>query len=180
MTAPVRTEEMRAALKRQGEELAATLEELPLEEFFAPQGTFWSPAEHLRHLIKSVRPLARALRIPKALLLLRFGPSLQGSRPPEVVRDRYLELLAAGGKAGPFGPSSRVPDLSPEDWRREIFKSWRKVMAALHEATASWGEVALDRLRLPHPLIGKLTVREMLLWTHYHNHHHLSRIQERR
>ena len=38
----------------------------------------------------------------------------------------------------------------------------------------------LDRYRLPHPLIGKLTLRELLLWTLYHNAHHVQRIAERR
>jgi hypothetical protein len=50
---------------------------------------------------------------------------------------------------------------------------------ALCAAVERWPERALDRYRLPHPLMGKLTVREMLLFTLVHNIHHV-RVAERR
>jgi hypothetical protein len=31
----------------------------------------------------------------------------------------------------------------------------------------------LERIRLPHPLLGRLTTREMLFFTLYHNQHHV-------
>ncbi len=34
-------------------------------------------------------------------------------------------------------------------------------------------------LQLPHPLLGKLTLREMVAWSLYHGHHHRARIRER-
>jgi uncharacterized damage-inducible protein DinB len=37
----------------------------------------------------------------------------------------------------------------------------------------------LDRLRLPHPALGKLTVREMLFFTIYHNIHHVENVVRR-
>jgi hypothetical protein len=42
----------------------------------------------------------------------------------------------------------------------------------LADVVGHWREEDLDRYRLPHPLLGKLTVREMLLFTVYHNYHH--------
>lgn len=42
-------------------------------DFFAPIGKGWSPAGHVRHLVKSNRPVAVALGIPKPVLALRFG-----------------------------------------------------------------------------------------------------------
>jgi hypothetical protein len=33
--------------------------------FFAKLGDAWSPAENVRHLSKSIRPVAKALRLPK-------------------------------------------------------------------------------------------------------------------
>jgi uncharacterized damage-inducible protein DinB len=52
-------------------------------------------------------------------------------------------------------------------------------VAELCAAIAQWPETALDARRLPHPLIGRLTVREMLLFTVYHNRHHLENVQRR-
>ena len=52
-------------------------------------------------------------------------------------------------------------------------------MTAVHTTTHSWGELALDRYRLPHPLLGRLTVREMLLFTLYHSVHHFNLVSTR-
>jgi hypothetical protein len=42
-----------------------------------------------------------------------------------------------------------------------------------------WPERALDRHLLPHPLMGLLTIREMLAFTVYHTAHHLRRVADR-
>ena len=59
-------------------------------------------------------------------------------------------------------------------------------MSALDEASqnltrsaSGWGEWTLDRLRLPHPALGRLTVREMLFFTLYHNLHHVENVARR-
>jgi len=48
--------------------------------FFAPLGDAWSPADNVRHLLKSNRPVLRALGLPRGLLLLRFGIGPRRSR----------------------------------------------------------------------------------------------------
>lgn len=47
-------------------------------------------------------------------------------------------------------------------------------------AIGDWPERALDRYRLPHPLLGKLTVREMAQFTLLHNVHHVAVAERRR
>ena len=45
-------------------------------------------------------------------------------------------------------------------------------------ATASLPDTAdLDAVLLPHPLLGKLTVREMLFFTVYHVQHHRALVE---
>ena len=46
-------------------------------------------------------------------------------------------------------------------------------------AIGSWREQDLDRYVLPHPLLGKLTLREMLFFTLYHNYHHVRNVAAR-
>jgi hypothetical protein len=48
-------------------------------------------------------------------------------------------------------------------------------LANLHRSSQS----ALDRWRLPHPLLGRLTVREMLFFTLCHNRHHLEGVRRK-
>lgn len=155
------------------------LEPWTTDRFFAPQGDKWSPAEHVRHLSKSVRPVAMALRIPKLVLALRFGIARGESASFEAIRARYHRQLESGADAGRYGPSDRASELEPEAWKRQILARWTRVNDDLIAALEGWRERALDRYRLPHPLLGKLTVREMLFFTVYHNAHHPRRIAER-
>ena len=57
--------------------------------------------------------------------------------------------------------------------------SWHGAHEALVAQVARWPEPAFDRYRLPHPLLGKLSVREMLFFTLYHNAHHLRLVASR-
>jgi hypothetical protein len=164
--------EISAALDALERETAVRLEELSDEEFLTPQGAHWSPAGHVRHLAKSVRAVARGMALP-AVVLLPFGLARGGSRTFEEVRRAYGETLAAGGQAGRFAPGPTHEE------RGAIVSGWRSANRQLSGALADWSEKALDRYRLPHPLLGKLTVREMLFFTVHHNAHHARRVLER-
>jgi hypothetical protein len=56
---------------------------------------------------------------------------------------------------------------------------WIEVGNRLYEILQKWPENDLDKYRLPHPLLGKLTLREMLFFTLYHNRHHMNNVQRR-
>jgi hypothetical protein len=153
------------------------------EMFFVSRDGAWSPADHVRHLIKSNRPVAGALTMPKALLLIRFGIAFRPSRSYSGLRDVYREALDGGLKAGGFSPRPLATDEQTFAERDKILTSWACTLGTLAEATTNWSDRSLDRLRLPHPGLGLLTVREMLFFTLYHNTHHVhgaaSRLAER-
>jgi DinB superfamily len=89
-------------------------------------------------------------------------------------QDYYLEnqidKLAKGGQAsGRFVPKEISPQEKPllpkaiMHYTNELCKKLEKL-----------SEEELDTYLLPHPLLGKLTFREMLYFTAYHaEHHHL-------
>jgi uncharacterized damage-inducible protein DinB len=177
---PSTRDEVRQDLARLDGEISQAFAGLPLETFLAPQGEHWSPADHLRHLVTAVRPVAMALKLPKLVLLLRFGWSGRPSRSFEEVRDIYRVALAQGGQAsGRYLPSPRREGISDQEWRAKVLDRWRQAGEDLRDALPRWSEKALDRYVLPHPLLGKLTVREILFFTLYHNHHHAARVFER-
>jgi len=140
--------------------------------FFQKIGSSWSPADTVRHLTKSTRPVVQALAKPKLLLWMAFGRSKRPSVGYEELTSRYREALAAGGQAGPFAPSNHA-ESDPEAWRKSILAAYARVQQELRAATERWSEASLDKLQLPHPLLGKLTVREMLFFTLYHQRHHV-------
>ena len=171
--------ELSQTLTRLVTEGTAFLVSLPDTSFFAPQGQAWSPAEHVRHLQKSSAPLVLALKLPQFLLRLRFGGHEGPSRSFATMREVYLANLATGAGAGRFTPETERPPANPADRRREIMNSWTAVTVDLTGALTAWSEPALDRHQLPHPILGKLAVREMLCFTVYHTAHHLRRVRER-
>ena len=142
-------------------------------DFFAPIGGGWSPAGHVRHLVKSNRPVAVALGIPKAILALRFGLTWRPSRRYSDLVAFYHAALSRGLKAGRYEASPLPPERHNDAQRRESLAALDDSLAALVRQVPRWGERALDRLRLPHPGIGMLTVREMTMFTVYHNTHHV-------
>lgn len=173
--------EIVAAMARLHAESERYLAAIPAAEFAAPQGEKWSPADHVRHLAKSTFPLVPALGLPKLLLGLRFGRAREASRRLPVLRDAYrTRLTETGATAGRFAPSPRPAPADPAAWQREVLASWAGAAGALNARIPGWSEAALDRYRLPHPLLGKLTVREMLFFTLYHNAHHLELVAGRR
>lgn len=159
-----------AALQRQAVNLFSTL---PANVFITAAPDAWSPAQNLDHLIRSVRPVAQALRLPKWLLRLLFGRSPNPSRSYGAVCDEYLAKLAAGAEAsGRYLPAGPNPAAAAGSAQEGLLQQWESVCSDLVAALSTWSEGDLDKHRLPHPLLGKLTVREMLFFTLYHIRHH--------
>ncbi len=72
-------------------------------------------------------------------------------------------------------------DEAAERTRSRVLSGWSRAGEALVAKTRGWNEASLDKYRMPpHPLLGKLTVREMLLFTLYHDRHHLESVRWKR
>jgi hypothetical protein len=171
--------ELMAALGRVQEEADAYLRALPSTVFFARQGPAWSPDEHARHLGKSLGPLTRVLRWPRPVIGLLFGRHRGQGRTFADLRRHYQATLAAGAQAGRFAPRAQPPPADLAAGQDAILGRLAATVRAVQIAVQRWPEPALDQYRLPHPLLGRLTVREMLAFSVYHHAHHLRRIAER-
>jgi hypothetical protein len=113
------------------------------------------------------------------MLRWRFGRAKVPSRSCSELQRAYNAALAAGGKAGRFTPSPEAAPMDSGKRRTEILDAWRTSVEQLDRAGLRWQESALDRLVLPHPLLGNLTTREMLMFTVFHTAHHLNSVATR-
>jgi len=154
-------------------------ESFSTEEFFTPVGGGWSPAGNVRHLNKSIGPLVRAFGLPRMALRASFGKAQKPSRTYAGVRSDYLALLKEGAGAGSFAPEPGNELGNAARARIELMDTRTDLSAKLWSAIGSWRDADLDRYLLPHPLLGKLTLREMLFFTVYHNYHHVQSIAQR-
>ena len=179
--APWSQAELLAALDAAEGEVRAYFGSLSTADFITRPGDAWSPAEHLRHLNRAVFAVARAFSIPRLLLRVRFGRARAPSRTCLELRDHYRALLAAGGRAsGGFVPAREdVAVEAVEPYRGRILAHWARANQSLRAGLDRWSETDLERIRLPHPILGLLTAREMVFFTVYHAHHHVEAARRR-
>lgn len=163
-----------AALLKNHEAFLASIHKVPSDQWNASHNGKWNPAQQLDHILRSVGPVNMAMGLPKWFLRLAFGKPNRAARTFDVLIERYKEKLTAGGRAsGRFVPPA-TPALSVERMSMDL----RALVGKLTKRVDSWSEKDLDNTLLPHPLLGKLTMREMLYFTMYHAEHH-KRLVER-
>lgn len=134
----------------------------------------WSAGQQLDHLVRSTRPVSMALRLPKFIIRIVGGKPNRPSRSYDGVIQKYKDALAKGGKASdPYIPA--VIKLNKKKSLLDLFHYQGNKLA---KGVNHWTEAQLDNYLLPHPLIGKTTVREMLFFTIYHTEHHLNSMQQ--
>lgn len=136
---------------------------------YTPAGK-WSAGQHLEHLLRSTRPVYMALGLPGFLLRLLFGKPNRQPRTYDELVAKYQAKLAAGGAAsGRFVPPP-VHFVKKETKLHQFSQLQQKLQARVLHLS----DTKLDKYLLPHPLLGKLTLREMLYFTIYHTEHHLT------
>lgn len=141
---------------------------LPDSEYVRSTNGKWTPGQQLDHIIKSVRPVNLAFGLPGFLLRIVFGKANRPSKTYEELVEKYHTKLASGYKASaPF-----VPNSIGVHYRERLPKKLRTLIYSLSYRANSFTEKQLDTFLLPHPLLGKLTLREMLYFTIYHAEHH--------
>ena len=134
----------------------------------------WSIGQHAMHLLLSTRPVTKGLQMPKPALLNAFG--VKGDRQErseeELVSD-YRAALAGGVKA----PPKFTPEEVTEVHKASLISDLRQELENLTAVVDQWEETDLTEYVMPHPAMGILTVREMLIFTVYHTQHHTVAMQ---
>ncbi|HEY3430804.1 MAG TPA: DinB family protein [Cyclobacteriaceae bacterium] len=145
---------------------------LPDAEFLYSNNGKWTAGQQLEHLMKSVRPVTLAFALPSFLMKLIFGKANRPSKTYDALVEKYQSKLATGGKSSaPFIPKA----VSVGD-KEKLAKQLLALVHSLATRTGKFSEEQLDVLILPHPLLGKLTFREMLFFTIYHVQHHEAQV----
>jgi DinB superfamily len=144
------------------------IQELNEDEFVKVVDSKWAPGQQAEHICKSIAPVALAFRLPKFILQLVFGKANRSSKSYEQLVEKYKQKLQLGGVAsGRFIP--KEVNYTQKD---KIINTLKKETSTLCSFLLKFSEADLDEYILPHPLLGKLTIREMLYFTAYHVQHH--------
>lgn len=135
------------------------------EEYQYQYENKWSAAQQLDHIVLCVAPLVQVYGMGKAGIEQMFG-NVTVIRDYETHKAAYLGKLREGGKA----PSQYVP-VHPED-REVLIGKLSQQISILCEKVNSFSEEELETLAIPHPLLGKIALKEMLYNAVYHVQHH--------
>ncbi len=146
------------------------------EQFFLQVGEKWSPAQQAMHLIISADKTKLAFTLPKFLIRWYAGKPNRPSRNYDELVAKYKLKLEQGGKASKtFVPKPIPANYGKEKMLDQFNASMDKLSDAIHK---KWEDAQLDRYLAPHPLLGKITSRELGYFTIHHTYHHLNSIQE--
>jgi hypothetical protein len=162
-------------LKEKYDELFQFLEDQELEKWeLGPEGK-WTSGQQALHLLQSIKPLNAAMSMPKFLLKYKFGKSNREVRNYDAVISRYQERLeGAKGRTFRGSQNMKVPTLKDKEYLINRLKTEYK---KLQYKTKKWKDKDLDNFILPHPLMGKMPVREIVMWSAYHVEHHTNSLK---
>ena len=94
----------------------------------------------------------------------------------ELVAKYKLKLEKGGRASGKFV----AKPVSASAGKENILHTFNKAMEKLsHVIKKNWNDPQLDQYIAPHPLLGKITLRELCFFTIYHTEHHLNIVKQR-
>ncbi len=152
------------------------VEAQPEEHWTRAPESKWTTDQHTLHLLDTLKLINKALSMPKFLLRLKFGTSNRDVRSFDEVTKRYNErLVGAKGKTYKGSQNMGVPQIN---YKAYLLTRMQQEQKKLSYKTRKISDKHLDNLVLPHPLMGKMPIRELLMWTPYHTEHHNKTLKE--
>lgn len=157
-------------LEEKHKDLFTWLDKQPEEKWkYAPKGK-WTTGQHIVHLVDVIKRVNHALSFPKFILRYKFGKANREVRTYETVVQKYKDKLPKNQeKAKKFNAHIKKPNLQE---RKKLLTTLQIQNKKLQHKTKKWSDKNLDNLILPHPLLGKMPVRKMIMFMGYHTEHH--------
>ncbi|WP_412560668.1 DinB family protein [Winogradskyella sp. MIT101101] len=158
-------------------DLISWLEQQPNDHWTqGPEGK-WTQGQQALHLLQSIKPLNDALSLPKLVLRFKFGKANRPVRDYDAIVKRYQERLEdAKGKTFKGSQNMKVPSIADKKYLLNRLQTESK---KLQYKTKKISDKNLDTVVLPHPLMGKMPVREIIMWTAHHVEHHTKILKEK-
>ncbi len=146
------------------------------DTLFARPADKWSAAENIQHLIISTTTTTLAYSLPKFLVKWIGGTPNRKSVTFDELKEKYYKKLSEGARASArFVPKP----IEIKYGKQKLLNNWKKATVKyINALTGKRTEADLDNYLVRHPLLGRITLRELCYFTIFHTQHHLSSIQK--
>ena len=138
------------------------------EEFEININQKWSAGQDLVHLIKVLQIVNIGFALPKTLLQVLYGINKNEQRSFEQLQMIYKKSLENGAKA----PSIYIPKPVLFKDKNSLIQKHQSLNKKFINKIEYHSDIQLDNFRLPHPIIGKISLRELAIFTSFHTIHH--------
>ena len=142
--------------------------EFTKQEFEYSYNGKWHAGQQLQHLILSIKPLVKAFGTPKEKLAQLFGTANRKHRELKEVLSLVEDQLPTGIKA----PEYLLPENIKYSEKVNLQETLHSLIYELSRKIDHFSENELDKYCLKHPVLGLLTLREMLENALFHVEHH--------
>lgn len=180
MSEPSTKSELIEQLVQVKDSLCQDVQSMSPDQFNQGNDESWSANGYLKHLILSVKPVAKAMSLPLPQLESMFGRAERPSRTYAEIVAAYKARIADGVRAEDYQNVTPTFYRLPEgvtDEKTYLTETWNESNQRVLDTLQKWEDADLDIYQLPHPAIGMTTVRETLFFTLYHNTLHWNDIQ---
>ena len=162
-------------LRRSVSDFLAIVDPLSRLSFEQNPGGKWSAGQDLAHLVKTLRVISLGLVLPPGVFRLFLGKPNRPSRPYDQFSARYREKMSAGIQA----PSYVLPPKVVFADRDRLIGRLRELNDGICRKLTTMEEQTLDGYIVPHPLFGKITLREFFMAIWLHTDHHTALLQKK-
>ena len=166
-------------------QLSSSCSDMDEVVFFNRPGEKWSVAENVQHLIISTNASALAWYLPLFLVRWIGGIPNRNSRTYGELKDKYYKKLSEGGRASsrfvpkPVEIKYGKPARMNRSDKQKLLDNWNKATTKfINTLFKNRSEKDLDNYLVKHPLLGRITLRELGYFTIFHTEHHLHSIQK--
>jgi hypothetical protein len=135
----------------------------------------WSAGQDLVHLIKVLRIVNVGFTLPKPILRVLYGINKNEMRTFQQLQTLYKNALEGGAKA----PILYIPKPVLFKEKSNLIKKHQSLNESLVNKINNHTEIELDRFRLPHPILGKVTLGELAIFTSFHTVHHFELLKSK-
>lgn len=144
------------------------------EEFFKNhQEDKWSTAQQIDHLRKTSKLINRSFYLSKPILWYRFGKLKREEHDYETLEKLFKDKIKVSVLSS---PQKLMPgDLSSTS-KTELINRYVNTNQKLITSLRGKKEAYLSNYVLPHPILGKLSIREMAYFVAIHTQHHFDLI----